>query len=55
MISSHQLGEVARMVDDVGVLSKGKMQYQGTIEGLASEEETLEDAFLRLTSSEGAR
>ncbi len=55
VISSHQLGEVARMADDVGVLSKGKMQYQGTIEDLASEGETLEDAFLRLTLSEGAQ
>lgn len=53
VISSHQLGELERMVDDVGILSKGKMQYEGALEALASEGETLEEAFLRLTTRKG--
>ncbi|MBZ8176705.1 ATP-binding cassette domain-containing protein [Corynebacterium sp. 3HC-13] len=47
IISSHQLGEVAHMVDDVGILGQGTMKYEGPLNDVAEEGESLEDAFFR--------
>lgn len=48
VMSSHQLGEVAHIVDDVGILAGGEIRYEGPLTGLAEPGENLEDAFFRL-------
>lgn len=48
LVSSHQLGEVARLADDITVLAAGRAQYSGTLSDFAPPSE-LEDTFLRLT------
>lgn len=52
VISSHQLGEIARLADDVTVLAGGKARYSGPLTGL-SEPGRLEREFLRLTETGG--
>lgn len=47
MISSHQLGEVTHLADDIGVLSAGRMVYEGPLDDFA--EGDLEGAYLRAT------
>lgn len=49
LLSSHQLGEVARTADDVGVLTGGRLVYQGPISALAPDGE-LERAYFALTA-----
>ncbi|MDO5728518.1 MAG: ATP-binding cassette domain-containing protein [Actinomycetaceae bacterium] len=49
IISSHQLGEVEHMVDDIGIIAGGTMPYCGTLEGVARADESLEEAFFRIT------
>ncbi|QDZ41927.1 ATP-binding cassette domain-containing protein [Corynebacterium sp. sy039] len=55
LVSSHQLGEVAHLADDVTVLADGKVMYSGTLHGLVPEGNLrdLEAEFFRLTSSGG--
>ena len=36
LISSHMLGEVEKLVSHVGIIHKGRMLYQGPLEGLQS-------------------
>ncbi|ANY05233.1 ATP-binding cassette domain-containing protein [Pseudonocardia sp. HH130630-07] len=48
LLSSHQLGEVARTADDVGVLAGGRLVHEGPLAGLAPDGE-LERAYLALT------
>lgn len=50
LLSSHQLGEVARTADDVGVLAGGRLAYEGPLAGLAPDGE-LEHAYLALSAS----
>ncbi len=55
IVSSHILSEVAQMVTDVGILSEGRLQYQGSLEELMQEgdgKEDLEDIFFRFVSSQ---
>ena len=35
IISSHQLGEVTQLADDIGVMNRGTMAYEGPLEGFA--------------------
>lgn len=51
-VSSHQLDQIARICDRVGVLVDGATRYEGTLEGLAAGGD-LEEGFLDLVS-EGA-
>lgn len=53
LLSSHQLGEVARTADDVGILSGGRLVHQGPITGLAPDGE-LEHAYFALTAPAGS-
>jgi ABC-type multidrug transport system ATPase subunit len=50
IISSHQLSEVARMADDIGVLAGGRVVYEGPLNGLTSDGESLEKAFMDLAT-----
>ena len=52
VVSSHVLGEMARMCDDVGVLVGGRLAYEGPLEGFADpdDERALEAAFLAAVS-----
>lgn len=51
LISSHQLGEVTQLADDIGVLANGRMMYEGPLAEFASSG-SLEDAYLAATSGE---
>lgn len=53
IISSHQLGEVSQMVDDIGVLAGGRISYEGSLEASALPGESFEDAFFRLSRADG--
>jgi len=44
LISSHQLGEVKRLADDVGVLAGGRLVYEGALNSFADGD--LEQAYL---------
>lgn len=46
IISSHQLSEVARMADDIGILTGGRIVYEGPLTGLTDHGESLEQAFM---------
>lgn len=53
ILSSHILSEVAQIVTEVGILSNGRLRYQGSLETLLKEGDTqdnLEDIFLRYVS-----
>ncbi|HIW90596.1 MAG TPA: ATP-binding cassette domain-containing protein [Candidatus Corynebacterium avicola] len=50
IISSHQLSEVARMADDIGVLAGGRIVYEGPLTGLTEDGESLERAFMDLAT-----
>ena len=54
VVSSHQLGEMARMADDVGVLSRGTLVHEGPLATLAHPDDGvgLEAAYLRLVGEE---
>lgn len=48
LVSSHQLGEVSRLVDDITVLAAGRCQWSGSLEDFAPVG-MLEERFLELT------
>lgn len=48
LVSSHQLGEVVQLADDISVLADGRCRYHGTLEDFAPAGQ-LEQAFLELT------
>ncbi|WRZ94735.1 ABC transporter ATP-binding protein [Streptomyces sp. NBC_01007] len=53
LMSSHVLSEVAQTVDRVVIVAAGTLRYAGTLTELTSAKtETLEAAFLRLTSNQ---
>ncbi len=52
IVSSHQLGEMARMSDDIGVLSGGRLVYEGTLAEFAPDEQALEETFLAAVGAE---
>lgn len=49
IISSHLLSEVEQMADQVGIIHHGHMLYQGTLAGLETNGENLEEVFLEMT------
>ena len=49
LVSSHQLSEVQQCVDDVVIIDRGRLAWQGTLTDLAGSHATLEDAFLSHT------
>jgi ABC-type multidrug transport system ATPase subunit len=49
LVSSHQLGEVARLADYIGIISNGELLYQGTLEEFSLNENLLEQKYLELT------
>lgn len=53
ILSSHQLYEVSRMCDDVGVLVSGQLLYQGDLQSL-NPGGSLEDGFFKLMDEAGA-
>lgn len=55
VVSSHQLGEMARVADDVGVLVAGRLAYEGPLSGLADPDDGpgLEAAYLALVQGTG--
>jgi ABC-2 type transport system ATP-binding protein len=56
LVSSHLLGEMAQVADDVIVIDHGRLRYQGSIADLTKAgAESLEDVFLELTDEEGIR
>jgi ABC-2 type transport system ATP-binding protein len=50
LVSSHLLSEVARTVDRVVVIDRGRLVAEGPVTDLTLTGESLEDAFLRLTN-----
>jgi ABC-2 type transport system ATP-binding protein len=50
LVSSHLLSEVARTVDRVVVIDRGRLVAEGPVTDLTLAGESLEDAFLRLTN-----
>jgi ABC-2 type transport system ATP-binding protein len=49
-VSSHLLAEVAQTVDRVLIVDRGRLVADASLDELAPEESSLEDAFLALTS-----
>ncbi|MGI6877772.1 ABC transporter ATP-binding protein [Microbacterium sp. gxy059] len=54
LLSSHLLGEVEQVADDVVLIDRGAVVQAGALSEIASDGDSLEDAFLRATR-EGAR
>jgi len=49
IFSTHIMGEVSRLCDHLGVIHKGRMQFDGTLEAFRAEAgQDLEEAFLAL-------
>ena len=57
VVSSHQLGEIARMSDDIGVLATGRLVYEGSLADFADadDERAMEKAFLAAVTRSGRR
>ena len=54
LVSSHLLGEVAQLADEIGVLAHGRLRYQGPRSELAPTGTELEEAYLALTQKAAA-
>jgi ABC-2 type transport system ATP-binding protein len=52
VVSSHVLSEVAQTVQDVVIISNGRLRFAGSLDTLG--DASLEDAFLRLTAGSDA-
>jgi ABC-2 type transport system ATP-binding protein len=52
LLSSHLMGELAEIADDVVVIDKGRIVVQGELADVIGEHRTLEDAFFALTATE---
>lgn len=53
LVSSHVLSEIAQTVDQVVIVSDGRLRFAGSLEELGGSGATLETAFLRLTDGDG--
>ena len=51
ILSSHILSEVAQVVDDIGIIDKGKLLFQGT----PSSKESLEEFYLDFVNGDRIR
>ncbi len=47
LISSHLLGEIEKLVTHVGILHRGKLRFQGTIEALKQQQQAMRAVVLR--------
>jgi lantibiotic transport system ATP-binding protein len=47
LVSSHLLGEIEKLVTHVGILHRGRLQFQGTIEALVQQQQTMRAVVLR--------
>ncbi|MEV0563619.1 ATP-binding cassette domain-containing protein [Dactylosporangium sp. NPDC050588] len=54
LLSSHLMGELAEIADDVVVIHQGRILVQGGLAEVTGDHATLEDAFLALTATAGA-
>ncbi|OIK00178.1 ATP-binding cassette domain-containing protein [Streptomyces monashensis] len=52
VLSSHLLGEVASVADDIGLIAQGRLRYQGSLTDLAPDGD-LERAYFTLAGSPG--
>ncbi|HEX9999251.1 MAG TPA: ATP-binding cassette domain-containing protein [Actinoplanes sp.] len=52
LLSSHLMGELAEIADDVVVIDKGRVLVQGELAEVTGDHRTLEDAFFALTATE---
>ncbi|HLL65806.1 MAG TPA: ATP-binding cassette domain-containing protein [Micromonosporaceae bacterium] len=52
LLSSHLMGELAEIADDVVVIDKGRIVVQGTLADVTGRHRTLEAAFFALTVAE---
>jgi ABC-2 type transport system ATP-binding protein len=52
LLSSHLMGELAEIADDVVVINRGRIVIQGELTEVIGTHRTLEDAFFALTSAE---
>lgn len=48
LISSHQLGEISKLADDITILAKGHSVYSGPLSDFAARDH-LEERFLDMT------
>lgn len=53
LLSSHLMGELSETVDDVIVISQGRIVADGTLAEVVGAHDTLEDAFFALTTQNG--
>jgi ABC-2 type transport system ATP-binding protein len=53
LLSSHLMGELAEIADDVVVIDNGQVVARGTLAEVTGEHRTLEDAFFALTAGDG--
>ncbi|MGW1171168.1 ATP-binding cassette domain-containing protein [Streptomyces sp. NPDC002550] len=52
VLSSHLLGEVASVADDIGLIAQGRLRYQGSLTDLAPDGD-LERAYFALAGAAG--
>ena len=52
LLSSHLMGELAEIADDVVVIDKGRIVIHGGLADVTGGHRTLEDAFFALTATE---
>jgi ABC-2 type transport system ATP-binding protein len=52
LLSSHLMGELAEIADDVVVIDKGRIVIQGKLADVTGAHRTLEDAFFALTGTD---
>lgn len=55
LVSSHLLGEIEKLVTHVGILHRGRLQFQGTIEALVQQQQTMRAVELRTGDQAAAR
>jgi sodium transport system ATP-binding protein len=53
LFSTHRMGEVSQLSDDLAIIHKGKLLYNGTYESFAGQmqAESLEDEFIRIVEA----
>lgn len=55
LVSSHLIGELAGIADDLVVMAQGKVVTTGTVASIQGEYPSLEDAYFALTDSRSVR
>ena len=48
-LSSHVLSEIEQTADRIGIIRKGQLVYEGSVEGVLARHATLEEAFVSMT------